>query len=191
MVTRAETAAATRHALLAAASELLRDGGPDGVTLRAVGARAGVSRGAPYGHFANKEQLLAQLAIDAWHRLADDLAALRADADLTPQARLERALIAFVNVARDDPHLYALMFTPPPSGDDASLISAAGKSQDDFIEIVADIVGHEDARRVGALLLSSAYGIAGMELAGHLAQKKWDVSGNELIAMLVRAIGLR
>ncbi len=44
MATRTEAAAATRRALVRAASELLDEGGPDAVTLRAVGARAGVSR---------------------------------------------------------------------------------------------------------------------------------------------------
>lgn len=45
MVTRAESAAVTRRALLDAAAELLDLGGPAAVTLREVGARAGVSRG--------------------------------------------------------------------------------------------------------------------------------------------------
>jgi AcrR family transcriptional regulator len=54
MNSRAETAAATRKALLTAAGELLDEDGPDAVTLRAVGAHAGVSRGAPYGHFERK-----------------------------------------------------------------------------------------------------------------------------------------
>ncbi len=37
-----------------AAADLLEEGGPDAVTLRAVGARAGVSRSAPYRHFTGK-----------------------------------------------------------------------------------------------------------------------------------------
>ncbi|MFD0648993.1 TetR family transcriptional regulator [Streptomyces malaysiensis subsp. malaysiensis] len=45
MVTRAESAAVTRRALLDAAAELLDLGGPEAVTLREVGARAGVTRG--------------------------------------------------------------------------------------------------------------------------------------------------
>ena len=43
------------------------------MTLRAVGARVGVSRGAPYGHFDNKDHLLTAVAIDAWNALADDV----------------------------------------------------------------------------------------------------------------------
>ena len=64
-----ESAAATRRALLDDAGELLDCGGPDAVTLREVGARAGVSRGAPYRHFANKESLLTAVAAEGWERL--------------------------------------------------------------------------------------------------------------------------
>ncbi|MBN9188177.1 MAG: TetR family transcriptional regulator, partial [Microbacterium sp.] len=42
MISRADSAASTRAGLLRAASELLDEGGTDAVTLRAVGARAGV-----------------------------------------------------------------------------------------------------------------------------------------------------
>lgn len=65
MVTRSKPAAITRRTLIAAAAELLDQSGPDAVTLRAVGARAGVSRGAPYGHFEDKAHLLTVLATDS------------------------------------------------------------------------------------------------------------------------------
>ena len=44
MTSRLESAAKTRRALLDAAAELLDAGGPEAVTLREVGSRAGVSR---------------------------------------------------------------------------------------------------------------------------------------------------
>ena len=190
MTTRAQTAATTRAALLGAASELLDFGGPDAVTLRAVGARAGVSRGAPYGHFENKERLLAQLAIDAWNELADRLEALRTDGSLSPSLRLERALVSLVDVGRTRPRLYTLMFAAPRSATDAARV-AAGRSQDNFLGIVAAIVGAEDAHRYGALLMASAYGISGMELSGHLSHEKWNTTGDELIAMLVASLPRR
>ncbi|MFI6425581.1 TetR/AcrR family transcriptional regulator [Promicromonospora sp. NPDC050880] len=186
MVTRTETAAATRRALVRAAAELLDEGGPDAVTLRAVGARAGVSRGAPYGHFANKEHLLTQLAIDAWGALADQVRKLRDDEGSTPAERLERALLALIEVGRRRPHRYALMFSTP--ADDAESSAAASRLEDEFLTIVADVVGEPDALRYGALLMSSAHGIAGLELSGHLATEKWQVDGEELVRMLVDGV---
>ena len=55
--------ASARNAILDAAAELLDSVGPDGVTLRAVGERAGVSHNAPYKHFRDKEALLAAVAV--------------------------------------------------------------------------------------------------------------------------------
>nr|WP_221316422.1 TetR/AcrR family transcriptional regulator [Saccharopolyspora gloriosae] len=182
-VTRAETAAATRRTLVRAASELLDEGGPDAVTLRAVGAKAGLSRGAPYGHFTNKEHLLAELAVGTWSSLADDVAALRTDPDSAPDSRLERALLALIDVARRTPHRYALMFSTPASTPVAA--EAASRLENEFLALVADIVGEPDAHRYGALLMSSAHGIAGMELSGHLSKDGWRVSVEQLVGMLI------
>ncbi|CAN5122764.1 TetR/AcrR family transcriptional regulator [soil metagenome] len=181
MATRAETAALTRRALLDATAALLIAGGPDAVTLRAVGARAGVSRGAPYGHFADRDALLIALAVEQWHHVADGLAELVA-ADLTPGDRLLAALQSALDLARSQPHLHELMYTRPAK-DAQALVDAASASQDVFLSIVAAVVGDRDSRRVGALLLSAAHGIAGMELAGHLGSEKWGVTGDELLRL--------
>jgi AcrR family transcriptional regulator len=185
-VTRAETAAATRRTLVRAASDLLDEGGPDAVTLRAVGARAGVTRGAPYGHFENKEHLLAQLAIDTWNALADDVQRLRADLDVAPDTRLERAVLALIDVARRQPHRYALMFSTPAST--PATAGAASRLEDQFLGLVADVVGDPDAPRYGALVMCTAHGIAGMELGGHLAKDTWGVGVEQLVRMLTAAI---
>lgn len=188
MTSRADSAAATRRALWDAASDLLDGGGPDAVTLRAVGSRAGVSRGAPYGHFADKEALLAALAIQGWTQLAADLKKVAADRQPTSRERLFRAVLVFLSVARERPHLYALMFITP-SRDPESIISAASESQDVFLAIVGDVVGQEDARRSGALLMSSAHGIAGMERSGQLNEAKWDTTGDRLVQQLIDLLG--
>lgn len=170
-----------------AASELLDEGGPDAVTLRAVGARAGVSRGAPYGHFEDKAHLLTQLAIDAWNSVADEVDQLRADGDAAPDARLERALLTLIGVGRKRPHLYALMFSTPVGGDPVAA-AAASRVENVYLAMVADLVGEAEARRYGALLMSAAHGIAGLELSGHLAKEKWQVSGDDLVRTLVSSI---
>lgn len=186
MVTRIEAAATTRRALVCAASELLDEGGPDAVTLRGVGARAGVSRGAPYGHFQDKSHLLAELAINAWNSLADNVERLRADVAFSPSTRLETALLALIDVGRQQPHLYALMFNTP-AGEPAAA-AASSRLEHQYLAIVADLVGESDAPRYGALLMSSAHGIAGLQLSGHLAKEAWTVNGEQLVRMLVDAI---
>ncbi|MFI5932030.1 TetR/AcrR family transcriptional regulator [Actinoplanes sp. NPDC051494] len=188
MTSRAESAAATRRALLDAAAGLLDQGGLDAVTLRAVGARAGVTRGAPYGHFADKENLLIAIGTQAWEQLGERTQALRADPTLPPAAKLRGALLALIDIGRTRPHLYKLMFSNPP-GDPAALARAARHSQTEFLAIVAALVGDDHARRYGALLISSASGIAGMEVSTQLADPKWgDLTAEDLVDTLVTMI---
>lgn len=187
MVNRAESAAATRRALLDAAAQLLDEGGPDAVTLREVGARAGVSRGAPYRHFADKDSLLTAVAAEAWDRLTEQTRTLRTDAALTPSERLRAAITGLIAVGRRRPHLYQLMFTNP-AGDPTTLLASAGRNQDEFLAIIGSLVGERDARHYGALLLTSAHGIIGMEVAGHLAGEKWGTTAEELITTQVDLI---
>ncbi|MFI2031114.1 TetR/AcrR family transcriptional regulator [Streptomyces buecherae] len=208
MVTRAETAAATRRALLDAAAELLDLGGPEAVTLREVGARAGVSRGAPYRHFAGKDSLLTAVVAESWERLGDQVHALRINLTLSASERLHGALRALVNVGREQPHLYQMLFRRRghrpgghgeglervrrqlcgPEGDPTAAVRAAERFQDEFLAIVAALVGERNARHYGALLLTSAHGIAGMELSGHLDTDTWHTTGDELVDTLVRMV---
>jgi AcrR family transcriptional regulator len=59
-----------RPALIEAAVELARAQGPDGVVLREVARRTGVSHNAAYRHFADREGLLGEVAVVAMGRLS-------------------------------------------------------------------------------------------------------------------------
>ncbi|MFG1642794.1 TetR/AcrR family transcriptional regulator [Amycolatopsis sp. NPDC049252] len=187
MTSRAESAAATRRALIEAAAELLDLGGLGAVTLRAVGARAGVTRGAPYTHFADKESLLIEIGTRAWDRLADQSAALRANTRVSSADKLRGLVTAFLDLGRRQPHLYRLMFSNP-AGDPTAMARAAQRSQDEFLMIVADLVGEQNARRYGALLIGSVNGITGMEVSNQLADPKWGVKAEELVDTLVEMV---
>lgn len=187
VTSRAESAAATRRALIEAAAELLDLGGLDAVTLRAVGARAGVTRGAPYTHFADKESLLIEIGTRAWERLADQSAALRANTGMSSADKLGSLVTAFLDLGRRQPHLYRLMYSNP-AGDPTAMARAAQRSQDEFLAIVADLVGEQNARRYGALLIGTVNGITGMEVSNQLADPKWGVKAEELVNTLIDMI---
>ena len=183
VVTRSESAAATRRSLLEAAGVLLDLGGVEAVTLREVGARSGVSRSAAYRHFADKESLLTVLATNALSDLGDALEALAAG-DGSPKESLRSALLALITIGRTRPHLYRLMFTTP-TGDPAAAVQAAERAQDLFLDIVGRITGPRRARRYGALLLTSAHGITGLDLSGHLDLDKWHTNAEELVDTII------
>jgi len=186
-VRRTESAAATRRALLDQAAALLDRGGPDAVTLREVGARAGVSRGAPYRHFCDKQSLLTAVAVEGWERLADHMHALQDDPRLLPADGMRAALAGVITVSRKQPHLYQLMFSAP-AGDRAAVVKAAQRGCDEFLAIAAPIVGERNAQRYGAILLTAAHGAAGLGLSGLLRTDKWDTTAEELIDSLVAMV---
>lgn len=191
MVSRVESAAATRRALLDAARELLNEGGPQRVTLREVGARADVSRGAPYRHFADKESLLAAVGAESWDRIAAQLAELRPDSGVSDDAELLRAaLTALMTVGREEPEVYRMMFTMP-TRDPEIAVEAAARAQNEFLRIVAHLVGDEDAHLYGAMLLTSAHGVASMAASGHLSSQMWLTTPAEVVAALVELIARR
>jgi AcrR family transcriptional regulator len=186
-MSRAESAAATRRALLDDAAALLDSGGPAAVTLRQVGARAGLTRGAPYGHFADKESLLTAVAAEGWERIGDQMHTLRMDSRLSPADKLRAALAGVITVSRQQPHLYQLMFNAPQS-DPAAVVRAAQRLCDEFLAIVAGVVGEQDAQRYAAILLTAAHGTAGLEMSGLLSTDKWHITADELIDTLIATV---
>ncbi|HTZ16146.1 MAG TPA: TetR/AcrR family transcriptional regulator [Mycobacterium sp.] len=183
MVTRSEAAAMTRQSLLDAAGALLDSGGPDAVTLREVGAVAGVSRSAPYRHFANKGTLLTAVATNAMNDLGDTLEGLAAGND-PPQQALRAALLALLAIGRTRPHVYRLMFTTP-AGDPTAASRAAERTQDLFLDLVGRIVGRRRARHYGALLLTTAHGATSFESSGHFVWDKWQTNAEQLIDSMI------
>jgi AcrR family transcriptional regulator len=186
VTTRAESAAATRRALLEAAGVLLDLGGVEAVTLREVGARSGVSRSAAYRHFADKESLLAVLATNALNELGDALEVL-VNSGEPPKKSLRSALLSLITIGRTRPHLYRLMFTPP-AGDPTEAARAAERTQNLFLDMVGRITGPQQARRYGALLLTSAHGITGLDLSGHMDLDKWHTNAEELVDTLISVL---
>lgn len=187
MVSRFESSAATRRSLLDAARQLLNEGGPSRVTLREVGARADVSRGAPYRHFPDKESLLAAVGAESWDRIADHLGRLPHAASDDGATVLRSALDALMAVGRDEPEVYRMMFTLPTQNPEMA-IAAASRAQGEFLRIVGSVVGADRAHLFGALLLTSANGLASMEASGHLAPEMWQVTPDDVVSTLVRLV---
>jgi AcrR family transcriptional regulator len=153
------------------------------MTLREVGARAGVSRSAAYRHFADKDALLTVLATNALSELGDALDNLAAG-DAPPEQSLRSALVALLTIGRTRPHLYRLMFTDP-AGDPTAAVRAAGRTWDLFLDIVGRLVGPQQAPHYGALLLTSVHGIASFESSGHFDWDKWQTTAEHLIDTLI------
>ncbi|WP_164874170.1 TetR/AcrR family transcriptional regulator [Rhodococcus spongiicola] len=183
----------TRRALISAASDLLAQGGPAHVTMRAVGAAANVSRTAPYRHFRDKDDLLSTVA-------AENLAFVKAEMQraaanpTTASTPLFRACLAYVRVAWEYPNHYRLEF----GGDYAfkpsqALEEAATDFNGYFNELVVEsqrsnTLIADDVRDVGPLLWVLLHGLA---MSNHLvAHRACDTETGYETGDLSRVLGL-
>lgn len=99
-----------RDALLEASLKLIREQGVRAFALREVARRAEVSHTAAYRHFRDKADLLAAIAEQGFDRLSHAMqrAATKATA---PFERLQRAGLAYVEFAQNDPERFLVMFS--------------------------------------------------------------------------------
>ncbi len=104
---------ALREALLAQASRELETMGLEGVSLRRLAETAGVSKTAPYRHFADKRDLLVTLAADGFRMLAEALEAVTpaVPAAADPKEALRSLFRAYMDFAREHPAQYKLMIS--------------------------------------------------------------------------------
>lgn len=100
-----------RTALLAAAAEMIAAEGLESVTLRALSQRVGVSRTAPYRHFADKSALLAAVAEEGFKRLWQRLQAVEQQKETDLLVRFQQMGVAYIQFAVDNPTHYRLMFS--------------------------------------------------------------------------------
>ena len=98
-----------RRALLDEALATIRAEGVDGLTLREIGARVGVSRTALYRHFADKRALLAAVATEGFRTLRQQLITAWEDGG-RGRAAFDSMGVAYVRFAVANPSHYRVMF---------------------------------------------------------------------------------
>lgn len=98
-----------RAALIDTAIDLIGERGVRGFSLAEASRRLGVAASAPYAHFADRDQLLAAVAVRAWERLHDELRPA-IDSDQAPADRLAALAHGYVLFAATSPALFKLLY---------------------------------------------------------------------------------
>lgn len=184
---------ATRERLIAAAKQLLDEGGPEAVTLREVGRRALVSHNAAYRHFVNRDALLAALA----HEDLDDLVCLFRDveeADSSSLTALRNSLLHLIDFARKRPGRYRLMLSETtvrsPDGLTEQKTAAA-------FQALAEHIGKCQAegdlragnpRKLASLVLATVHGLIDLERGGRLRDNTDTSTPEEIVELLLALI---
>ena len=184
---------ATRERLVAAAKQLLDEGGPEAVTLREVGRRAFVSHNAAYRHFINRDALLAALANED----LDDLVCLFRDVEETDSssfAALRNSLLHLIDFARKRPGRYRLMLSETsvrnPDGSTEQKTAAAFQALAEHIgkcQVEGDLRAG-DPRKLASLVLATVHGLIDLERGGRLRDNAERNAPEEIVELLLAVV---
>lgn len=184
--------ATTRDRLIEGAIELLSKGGEDALTLRALGEHCGLSRGAPYRHFEDKDALIRAVAAAGFRDLTRKMRrppSKRTDA-------LPPAMDAYISWAMRNPAWYGVTFrneaTSPASGD-PELIAAAAGLYDLVTELIAEgqtggVIPSVDAKAIVAVLWSTLHGAIDLAQSGHTKTYPAADHPRQVVADLLRLL---
>lgn len=165
-----------RRALLDEALATIRAEGVDGLTLREIGARVGVSRTALYRHFADKRALLSAVATEGFRMLRQQLVTAWEDGGRGPAA-FDAMGVAYVRFAVANPSHYRVMFggfVDPLASEPELAAEAAGAFQalvDALAALQRDAVVHnDDTVRMARFVWAVVHGVAMLGIDGQLRE---------------------
>jgi AcrR family transcriptional regulator len=151
--------------------------------VNAIAKELGVSGPALYRYFTNRDELLTELVVDAYHDLAHALAAATARKHrLNPAERLRALAGAYRSWANAEPHRYRLLFAAPFPGYDAQsdrLVTASQEAMEVLLDVLADLVPQQGGTGAPSAL---------DEQLGEWARDRRLAAGGSAIAL--RAVGV-
>jgi AcrR family transcriptional regulator len=185
----ATAAPSTRDLLVATARDYLDTEGLDGIGLREIARRAGLSHGAPLRHFPTLGRLLAAVAAEGFRDLYASVAEQLDHVDVAdPRGRLAASAFGYVRFAAVSPGVFGLMFradlcdtADPDYATEGSI--AFGQLVDLVVAAQADGF-HPDAvpEELAGVLWATMHGLASLHLHGALV----PTTGQTDLDVLVR-----
>ena len=185
-----------KGALMTAALAAVEQGGPEAVSMRDLAQSLGVSRAAPYRHFADRDALLAAVAATGFEELIVVYeTALAGPGD--GRERLRRSLVDYLEFARLRPGLHALMFEsdflqrkPPP----AVIIGPADRSYQQLRQALEGAFPGAEPVWIRARTVTMLSTVVGYRVLDHVGRFKPHMiapltSAELLDAVLEAAIG--
>jgi AcrR family transcriptional regulator len=168
-----------RDALVRAALEILEDSTVTEVSVRAAARRAGVSTGAPYRHFADRDALLSAVATVGYRELAGALVA----AHPAPKTAddLGDIAVAYVQFALTRPGLFRVMFAEGCDRTDPDRVAAVAAITEYVKAIAQQVVPTVDSEPLATAMWALVHGLAFLHMDGKL-----DSSSTAAVAHRVR-----
>jgi AcrR family transcriptional regulator len=182
-----------RRVLIDAALQLVEEGGAEGLSVREAARRAGVSPGAPFRHFPNRDALMMAVAEEAQRRFRAEIEAAIAKAPAgDPLARFRCLGVAYLRWAMRNPTHFEIissgrLFDHDKAGelsrDNAELIDMTERTLADAF--AKKQLRSPDLKTVQIAGRALVYGFARMNIDGHFP--RWGVADAE-VAQTAEAI---
>ncbi|GAB2663518.1 TetR/AcrR family transcriptional regulator [Saccharopolyspora gloriosae] len=165
-----------RAALVRAARELIAERGVAEFSVAEVARRCAVSSAAPYRHFADRNALLAAVALSVAHELHDEVTAATAR-HTDPARRLADAAAAYTGYLIRHGTGLPTVFAGPLRGDRFPELRTAGRELTDEYLSLCFAVSPSAERALLLLeqLLTQAHGYATFYLDGVLSMQGYDL----------------
>jgi AcrR family transcriptional regulator len=177
-----------KEALIRAALQLIAEKGPGGFTFAEAARFAGVSPAAPYRHFRDRDELLADVARRGFELFATALEQAWDGGRLSPSVAFERLGKAYLAFARTEPAYYSAMFEAGIPLEGSPELTAAGDRAFAVIRSASEkmIERIPAGRRPPALMMalhiwSMSHGIASLFGRGDAGRRKLPMTAEELL----------
>ena len=174
-----------RRVLIEAALQLAGEGGAAAVSVREAARRAGVSPGAPFRHFPNRDALMTAVAGEAQQRFRAEISAALAEVpEADPLARFRALGLAYLRWAMRNPGHFEIISScryfehdkaTELSRDNAELIALSGRTLADAF--ARGQLRDLDLKQVQVAGRALVYGFARMNIDGHFP--RWGIAEAE------------
>lgn len=168
-----------KDALVDAARALMAEHGLAGFTLAEAAKRVGVTAAAPYRHFADRKDLIGELARRGFDMFGERLAGAWDEGRPDARAALRRMGRAYLGFAVAEPGLYTAMFDNARSLSAPASLAVANRAFEGLSRAAAGVLvtaggNPREVRRLALEIWALAHGTAMLTLAGHLDPARGD-----------------
>jgi AcrR family transcriptional regulator len=190
-----------REALIRAALDLIAQKGPAGFTFAEAARWAGVSPAAPYRHFRDRDELLANVALRGFEQFEAQLSRAWDDGRPDLFTALDRLGKAYLEFARTEPAYYSAMFeagVPPDTSPELRLAGerafAVLRSAAERLCALAPPQTRPPALMLALHIWALSHGVASLFGRGDAARRTLPMAPEELleagVLVYLRGLGL-
>lgn len=179
-----------KNALIQAGVEILSEEGIEGLSLRKVAQRAGVSHNAPYSHFPDKQSLIAAISTEGFHRLYSELDAAVVSNARSPKKQLLQGALAYVRFATAHTDTFKIMFSGvlEKEREYPAFVEISHQTFQRVVDIVracqeADVLPARSPELMAVAVWGQVHGIVSLALEGQISHSVLDQHALEEVVL--------